>query len=233
MKIIELNGKHYIECSVVMLQAKNTQIDNKNQLFLATQDKRTHYPLRISGVPNSPISYRKECIKQYLYFLSSEEIKEEDWILNINTNSVTQHTGHGSMEWWNKIIATTEIELGTLEYSKRCMKSYFYHLPQPSPKFVKAYIEAFNKGEKIEKVLVEYKVIENWKHPEFVGTNNILKLNSSNEITIKKVKSSWTREDVVDLCKKAYREGAAYSIGSHDNFKQIHLTEDEWLKENL
>lgn len=53
------------------------------------------------------------------------------------------------------------------------------------------------------------------------------------EITIKKVKSSWTREDVIDLCKKAYREGAAYSIGSHDNFKQIHLTEDEWLKENL
>jgi hypothetical protein len=61
---------------VDMLQASNTQVSEKGQLFLATHDTDTKYPLRLSDNPNSPTSYRKECIKQHLYFLSDEEIKE-------------------------------------------------------------------------------------------------------------------------------------------------------------
>ena len=40
--------------------------------------------------------------------------------------------------------------------------------------------------------------------------------------------------DKVDkLCRQAYREGHAYAVGGHDSFNQIHLTEDEWINQNL
>jgi hypothetical protein len=46
-----------------------------------------------------------------IYITSDEEIKEGDWVLNTNTNSIAKYTGHGSMDWWVKIILTTDTEL--------------------------------------------------------------------------------------------------------------------------
>jgi hypothetical protein len=41
----------------------------------------------------------------YILAFSDEEIKENDIVWNQNTNSIAIYTGHGSMEWWKKIIA--------------------------------------------------------------------------------------------------------------------------------
>jgi len=40
----------------------------------------------------------------YVLAVSDEEIKEGDIIWNQNTNTIAVYTGHGSMEWWKKII---------------------------------------------------------------------------------------------------------------------------------
>ena len=47
----------------------------------------------------------------HMYINSDEEIKEGDWVLNTNTNSIAKYTGHGSMDWWVKIILTTDQDL--------------------------------------------------------------------------------------------------------------------------
>ena len=64
---------------------------------------------------------------QHLYFTTDEEIKEGDWMMNLNGDTIYQHFGNGGdFEQWNKIIATTDPEL---------------ELPQPSQAFIKAYCE--------------------------------------------------------------------------------------------
>ena len=63
----------------------------------------------------------------HLYFTTDEEIKEGDWMMNLNGDAIYQHFGNGGdFEQWNKIIATTDPEL---------------ELPQPSQAFIKAYCE--------------------------------------------------------------------------------------------
>ena len=75
---------------------------------------------------------------QHLYFTTDEEIKEGDWMMNLNGDTIYQHFGNGGdFEQWNKIIATTDPEL---------------ELPQPSQAFIKAYC---NQGG-IDEVDVEY-----------------------------------------------------------------------------
>ena len=55
------------------------------------------------------LEYRKNTYA--IYITPNEEIKEGDWVLNTNTNSIAKYTGHGSMDWWVKIILTTDQDL--------------------------------------------------------------------------------------------------------------------------
>jgi hypothetical protein len=50
-------------------------------------------------------------MNRHIYITSNETIKEGDWVLNTNTNSIAKYTGHGGMDWWVKIILTTDQEL--------------------------------------------------------------------------------------------------------------------------
>jgi hypothetical protein len=59
------------------------------------------------SMPNNTL----ETINQHIYITSEKEIKEGDWVLNTNTNSIAKYTGHGSMDWWVKIILTTDVDL--------------------------------------------------------------------------------------------------------------------------
>ena len=78
---------------------------------------------------------------QHLYFTTDEEIKEGDWMMNLNGDKIYQHFGNGGdFEQWNKIIATTDPEL---------------ELPQPSQAFIKAYCEQGG----FDEVDVEYEEI--------------------------------------------------------------------------
>ena len=71
-----------------------------------------------------------------LYFTTDEEIKEGDWMMNLNGDKIYQHFGIGvgvDFEQWNKIIASTDPEPN--------LHQFVLELPQPSQAFIKGYCE--------------------------------------------------------------------------------------------
>ena len=171
---------------------------------------------------------------QNLYFLSDEEIKEGDWFIfgynlendyeggkdyKITNNDVIQcleikdnkyiihKEGNTEIENCKKIIATTDVSLG---------------LPQPSQQFIQKYIEEYNKGNVITDVLVEYEYLLN---DMGVIPYWCLKINpKDNTITIRKVKDSWNKEEIIKLIKSFANN---YQYASND------IGYNKWIEENL
>lgn len=153
-----------------------------------------------------------------LYILSDEEIKEGGWVLlpngDINKMSPTDmiHYLDSQSKATKKIIASTDKTL---------------NLPEPSNSFIQKYIEAYNKKEKITKVMVEYESICTLLpcniHPNGLFEER-LKVDKNNQITITKVKDSWTREEVIEILRNAHLDivDGNYSKGLN-----------KWIEENL
>lgn len=173
----EQDGRYYQECEVVMI---------------VTKDK--------------PF--------QHIYILSNENIKEGDWYMVTDftkPEDIRQATKYLTPEerrhnGYKKIIATTDGSLGNMIlYLKvgKAMKGNWKSLPKPSDSFIKKYIEEYNKGNVITKVLVEYvdNGEEDWIGDDYNGepfwnTELEIKVDSSNQITIKKVKDTWSIGDL-------------------------------------
>lgn len=192
----EINGRFYMSAKVVILSTNHEASLKGNELWINIEGK-----LKLSK-PNSicpgPQSF------QHLYFISDEEIKEGDWCFNSFDNQIWKYKSSpcplpywGNKDTLTKIIATTDSSLG---------------LPQPSPSFIKAYIEEYNQGNVITDVLVEYYVdykihceISREDCSKICGksigcelcskANWKLKLDSNNTITTKKIKDSWNYEE--------------------------------------
>ena len=197
-------------------------------------------------------------IDQHLYIISDDEIKEDDWCLNISKNIIYQKDKLPMDIMWKKIITTTdtslvyEKNLGYLTINPNTLDEYrvlqteTIKLPQPSQQFIEKYIESYNKNEVITNVLVEYEVYmqrqsnsgttryilskDNKSYdkvnfdrvPTLLGT----KVNSKdNTITIKKLKDSWNRDEVVKLLEE-YRQ-FTWSHGS--SIQDL----NNWIKKNL
>ena len=167
----------------------------------------------------------------HLYALSNDEIKLFDWVYNNKENIVEQINSKTQLifvleenkenQTFKKIIATTD---KTLSQTSRT------EIPQPSQQFIQKFVEEYNKGNVITDVLVEYEyllddngVIPYWN----------LKVNpKDNTITIKKVKNSYSREEVIELCKQAFIDGT-YAGGFGPNEKTINSETEKWVEENL
>jgi len=166
----EINGRYYSPANVVMLpteKASHLYILNKELKFgFYNQKSKPEWT---------------DLINQHLYITSDEEIKEGDWYYNNHYNSVALCTSIHALNRNNqfKIIATTDTSL---------------ELPQLSQSFIKTYIEAYNNGKVIDKVMVEYTKFENirWSDEwqKFTNNEEILKVDRNNEITIKPIKDS-------------------------------------------
>ena len=192
-------------------------------LMVYSDVEKTKGKLILNGLKND--EYKEY---QHLYIISDDEIKEDDWYYD---NVVLQIRQWKSFMIYNKlqhkkVIATTDTSLG---------------LPQPSKQFIEKYIEEYNKGNVITDVLVEYELVSNEEY--FLNTINPdddvpyfderLKINSKdNTITIKKVKDSYSREEVIELCKQAFIDGT-YAGGFGPNEKTIDSETEKWIKENL
>ena len=173
---------------------------------------------------------------QHLYFTSDEEIKEGDWILDTRTGKIAQNINTYIKKFNDaikKIIASTDPYL---------------ELPKPSNAFIEKYISEYNKGNILEKVLVEYykghvnvykestpvdcKIIYFNEFGEFEG----LKVSKDNTITISKVKDSWSREEVIELIKSAVGESHDFSRENND-IHSIGIIErrflNAWINKNL
>jgi len=183
-----------------------------------------------------------------LFVTSDEQIKEGDWVLE-TLNKVIFQVKAGGNDYTNstfkKIIATTDSSLG-IEKTKDIgikIKGIEY-LPQPSPQFIQAYIEAYNAGldgkhgkYAIVDVMVEYETnnINNQKlmfHSEHkecffediidgkfktIYLKEILKVDKNNFITITKCKESWSREEMEEIHVAVIRQGSLYEGGTFDD----------------
>ena len=195
---------------------------------------------------------------QHLYFISNEEIKMGDWCICSDYRNSYQklgkvshvgspgnfkntiqiggntdlHIGRENLTYCKKIIATTDKSLG---------------LPQPSKEFIEAYVKAYNEGNIITEAMVEYepdyskncKIAVEDCHKYMQNSVNCkgcsqaeIKLNvkSDNTISIRKVKDSWNREEVIKLLND-FGEHVAFEVSGR-NYSMIGEL-NKWIKENL
>lgn len=191
------------------------------------QDCLLLYNRRLNPLVSNKGYYTQDYLKEYniqanhLYIVSDEEIKEGDWFLSplYLNNGILQYTFKATakgnlLKNLKKIIATTDLPLISDKFSSALP----IYLPQPSQSFIDKYITEYNKGNIITDIMVEYEgyecenghyMKENTRcvYPHCHKVCNIpqLKINpKDNTITIKRIKDSWTREEVKQLCWKAY-----------------------------
>ena len=190
-------------------------------LMVYSDVEKTKGKLILNGLKND--EYKEY---QHLYIISDDEIKKDDWFINLQHNKIYQCVPKPFVgEVWvnenkdvcKKVIATTDTSLD---------------LPQPSQQFIEKYIEEYNKGNVITDVLVEYELISN---EEYFGNtvnpdNDVpyfdekLKINpKDNTITIKKIKDSYTREEVENLIYSAMKDRCYTTIAEWK----------KWIEENL
>jgi PIN domain nuclease of toxin-antitoxin system len=194
----------------------------------------------------------EDYIGQHLYITSSEEIKEGDWCL-VDNNILQWKKNDNYQMLYNckKIIATTDKSL-TIITRISLVEGGIKHscnrhddLPQPSKSFIKAYIEAYNNGNPITKVNVEYEVdysidchesveeCQRFPHnkidcEECIKASYKLKVNQSNEITIKNIKDTYSKEEVETLI----RQWASFTVtGRGQWWKPNDL--DKWIEKNV
>lgn len=177
-ELIQIGGKSYKQMEVIMLPTKEqrwkveNEHDNRYEFYSFTDSKLYS---RKSNVDNWSLSH--------LYILSSEEIKEGDWVYHpevsqeytiVDTRkeaddiySKGQHPAQGvyrhvstTNTWYlkeKKIIATTDESISRENpYTNKYLFDTIYLLPRPSDDFIKAYVKAQGKG--FDKVLVEYEL---------------------------------------------------------------------------
>ena len=160
-----------------------------------------------------------------LYITSDEEIKEGEYGLDIRDNKIfkcervlSNHYEQGVLQfqksYCKKIIAITDTSLG---------------LPQLPQQFIEKYIEEYNKGNVITKVMVEYVQVPNSVFIQVLEAPYIqLKINSDNTINIKPIKNSWNREEHIANIKAFAKEFVA---NTDTAYKQADI--DKWIENNL
>lgn len=153
----------------------------------------------------------------------------------------------------SKIIATTDISLtfgeelfSTIEDWENKI-GFKQTLPQPSYQFIEKYIESYNKGNIITDVLVEYEGYEcvnghfmsyqttcTYPHCEQYNYPK-LKVDKNNNITIKKIKDNWNREETVTLVLKMQHDYVKHKEEAYftPNLREIADWTNTWIENNI
>lgn len=187
---------------------------------------------------------------QHIYFLSNDEIKEGDWYHNSIDNSIKQASDWIYVSTCKKIIATTDESLKIIPKGFKSgvgALSHAYRLPQPSQYFLHLYYTIYNTGKPIEWVSIEYELNQcdgcQANLPIIDGIHrdsqmfgiacskemyNKLKINpKDNTITIRPIKNSWNRDEVIELIELAWATASAY--GDNTNSADC----NDWIEHNL
>lgn len=193
--------------------------------------------------------------RKHLYFISDDKIKEGDKVLD-GLGNIGIFEGYEEQPEWvlvkykkglcsedlkniKKIIATTDTSLSQTKADDARPMIFIPQLPQ---QFIKYYIEEYNKGNIITDVLVEYEPqsysnrFEDGKSigdSETWGKRLSLKVNTKdNTITIKQIKDSWNREELILLLNEMYDIGYN-NCAFHETNKGKEINPDKWIEENL
>ena len=175
---------------------------------------------------------------QHFYIILDKKPDNDDYYIIDGISEVLKNNGLKFIDDnCKKIIATTDSSLWRPSHK---YASDVILLPQPSQQFINKYIEEYNRGNMITDVLIEYELISNEEY--FGNTINPdddvpyfderLKINSKdNTITIKKVKDSYSREEVIEFgnkvkeyCKDGWKE---------ETLHRVFFEWDKWIEENL
>jgi hypothetical protein len=102
-------------------------------------------------------------------------------------------------------------------------------LPGIQQSFINKYVSEYNKGNKIEDVMVEYEEESNTQIANEISVSlhipESLKVNSKdNTITIKNIKDSWSKGEVIHLLDEAF--GMGFTRCSPDKY-------NKWIETNL
>ena len=205
------------KCKVVML-ATDKRDNTKSMLWLGRISNRLRYNANGTSWIDSSV------LIQHLYILSDDEIKEGDWILTSANKVVIALNIHEKLpNDAKKVIATTDSSL-------RILKSHAIHevgdvikVPLIPQSFIEKYVSEYNKGNKIEEVMVEYED-ELTPNRQLSSKNRIPKINPDNTINIKSIKDSWTREEIIKIIHKFN-----YSYSCSKTIKSV----DNWIENNL
>jgi len=165
---------------------------------------------------------------QHLYIVSDDKIEEGDWYINISSDKVYQAGKYNyltftSEDHCKKIIATTDKSLiiGVPQFIKG-------YLPQPSTQFIEKYIKAYNAGNPIMDVMVEYHIdMINEMSSGTTPSDTWVKVDHQNQIVITDSKNSWSREEVIRLLRKFHSDIDEIST------KYVTINFDNWINQNL
>lgn len=231
-KLIQIDGKSYKECEVVMLPT-----NDQTQIAKGHDNNRFIYADKpMSDTQNNRAGY----MNQHLYILSSEEIKEgEDLIKDawyINTfrgfGKPFQNDNLSNNGYLKQIIATTDILLTDYIKVEGGFGSY-NKVPRLSDDFLKDFVKAQGKG--FDKVLVEYIKLE---EPTDDGNSKKyiqydLKIAPDNTITIKPVekeKKDYGIEYLKFIATRFAHECRLKGVVSNHETCTLF---DKWIKENI
>ena len=170
-----------------------------------------------------------------LYILSDDEIKEGDWCIMLDSFNhvfsnpqqyLGEEKGHHLNKGLKKIIASTDSSLNKEPFIDwECRYKPIPYIPQS---FIDKCVSEYNKGNKIEEVMVEYEGFDNlnsMNDSSILGI--ILNLNPDNTINIKSVKDSWTREEVISVINNVIEFVVLPS--TNKGFKDL----NKWIEDNL
>jgi len=220
--------------------------------MLPTKEKANIIKHDLGHIFYSKEALNKETVSmlsnQHLYFLSDEEeIKEGDWCYDKVLNVIFQTDEHTDFKYINqtdmvfvfnnvlKIIATTDDSLAIPYDGKTPISENWggYKLPQPSQSFIEKYVEEYNNGNVITEVRVEYE-FGGIEESYFDGNNEKLPLRlkvnpKDNTITIRKVKDSWSRDELIILLNKF----GSKVYGEYTRNETMEDFTDKWIEQNL
>lgn len=230
--------------------------ENKKNALWSYKERRLY-----SNEQNNP-NDEDDTTYYHLYFISDEQPKEDDWCMVIDKTSslygiYEQHKGVQPRDSkWGKIIASTDTNLVFIKHNETVPYPQGKQIwtPKPSETFVQKYVELHNSKKVITDILVEYEeksikyikkelgifghdesfLLES-EYQEYLKTNSIdkLKVNpKDNTITIKKLKDSWSREEVKGLLWKCYTKDISPMSITDINTLLIPKF-NNWVKENL
>ena len=218
--------------------------ENVNCIILST-NKKVHDTYMVDNLEfhynDKKLSYNG--IEQNLYIISlDEEIKEGDWCINDNLDTLYQSDWKDDTANWNKVIATTDILFTPI------VDMINPYVPQIPQQFIEEYIVEYNKGNVIEDVEVEYDAYNlccncnkrtNTKYPEcehcqcedtYASDTYVIKISKDNFISIRRKETKlYTREEVINLLDELRNE---LSLRTDGNLIS-NIDYNNWLKENL
>lgn len=223
-------------CQLIMLSA-NTKAEVGEYAIMLNSTTGIN-PYLSHGIIQREQGFNIKCNKQHLYITSDEKIKEEDWFIILDGTSSIHQCKSVSLEYIDfkdvngfcskpsvckKIIATTEKSL---------------NLPKIPQFFIENFVKEYNTGNVIKEVSVKYetkleRVFSHSGNRIQEKSDPFLKVNpKDNTITIRKVKDSFSKEEVIELLRNFNEDFGKLSL--YGDFKNTDIPKfNKWIKNNL